>query len=48
MSDNARQGLGDKAAAALKPDSQKTTTEKVRFSSCVFYVLRSLLILFVF
>jgi len=27
-SDQGRQGLGDKASAALKPDSQKTTTEK--------------------
>ncbi|KIM75497.1 hypothetical protein PILCRDRAFT_673104 [Piloderma croceum F 1598] len=29
MSDNARQNFGDKASAALKPDSQKTTTEKI-------------------
>jgi len=28
MSDNARQGLGDKASSALKPDSQKSTTEQ--------------------
>ncbi|KZP34623.1 hypothetical protein FIBSPDRAFT_1035617 [Athelia psychrophila] len=28
MSDNARQGFGDKASAALKPDSQKSTTEQ--------------------
>jgi len=29
MSDNARQDFSDKAGAALKPDSQKTTTEKI-------------------
>ncbi|TFL07418.1 heat shock protein 9/12-domain-containing protein [Pterulicium gracile] len=28
MSDIGRQSLGDKAGAALKPDSQKTTTEQ--------------------
>lgn len=45
MSDNARQGLGDKASAALKPDSQKTSTEKVRLSSSSLF---SLLTRFVF
>ncbi|KAF7323119.1 hypothetical protein HMN09_00092100 [Mycena chlorophos] len=29
MSDNNRQSFTDKAGAALKPDSQKTTTEKM-------------------
>ncbi|KAF5365223.1 hypothetical protein D9758_005421 [Tetrapyrgos nigripes] len=29
MSDTGRQSLTDKAAAALKPDSQKSTTEHV-------------------
>ncbi|KAJ6497030.1 heat shock protein 9/12-domain-containing protein [Mycena vitilis] len=29
MSDNARQSMTDKAGAALKPDSQKSTTEQV-------------------
>ncbi|KAF7973704.1 hypothetical protein HWV62_14382 [Athelia sp. TMB] len=29
MSDSMRQGFGDKAESALKPDSQKSTTEHV-------------------
>ncbi|KAJ7905700.1 heat shock protein 9/12-domain-containing protein [Mycena olivaceomarginata] len=29
MSDNARESFTDKAGAALKPDSQKSTTEQV-------------------
>jgi len=29
MSDNARQSFGDKAGSALKPDSQKSTTEQL-------------------
>ncbi|KAF5377135.1 hypothetical protein D9757_008770 [Collybiopsis confluens] len=29
MSDNARQSLTDKAGAAMKPDSQKSTTEHI-------------------
>ncbi|KIJ49647.1 hypothetical protein M422DRAFT_225559 [Sphaerobolus stellatus SS14] len=30
MSDNARQSFTDKAASAIKPDSQKTGTEKAK------------------
>ena len=29
MSDAGRKGFGDKASEAMKPDSQKTTTEKL-------------------